>query len=98
MNPINGGYVGGAGVYVDEDLDGFDAFEVNWQYKDLDGNGTPDVPSGQMGNDLGFHYMTGRAELITRGVISATLRNLNSTQIRAELAVFPNLGDDDVSF
>lgn len=97
-NPINDGEVGGAGVYVDEDLTGIDHFMINWQYKDLNGDGAPDVPAGVTGQDLGFPYLAGPAERIARGVISATLRNQNSTQIRAELAVFPDLGDDDVNF
>jgi hypothetical protein len=99
MNPINEGFVGGAGIYIDEDLTGFDHFFINWQYKDLDGDGTPDTPAGVTPSALGFAYLEGRAERISRGVISASLRNLNRPNtIRAEAAVFPNLGDDDVNF
>lgn len=96
-NPINDGFVGGAGVYVDENLTGFDSYVVNWQYKDLDGDGAPDAPAG-MESVTGFPYLSGPAERITRGVINATLRNPNVNQIRGVLAVFPNLADDDVSF
>jgi hypothetical protein len=98
MNPINDGFVGGAGVYVDEDLAGFDAFLVNWQFKDLNGDGAPDVPTGVEPSETGYQYLTGRGERITRGLISASLRNLNDVTIRGTLAVFPDLGDDDVTF
>ncbi len=96
-NPKNGGFVGGAALFVDENLIGHDAFVINWQYKDLDGDGAPDAPAG-MASELGFQYLGGRAEHITRGVINASLRNANSREIRAELSVFPELGDDDVHF
>ncbi len=97
MNPVNDGFVGGAGIYVDENLVGHDAYTVNWQYKDLNGDGQPDAPAG-MESEIGQPYLFGRSEHITRGVVNATLRNLNSRTIRGELAVFPNLGDDDVHF
>lgn len=98
MNPINDGFVGGSGVYVDEDLVGFDHFFINWQYKDYDNDGSPDTPAGVTPSALGFAYLDGRAERIQRGVISAEMRNFEETGVRATLAVFPNLGDDDVNF
>lgn len=98
MNPVNDvGLIGGASITVDENLVGFDAFSVNWQYKDLDGDGAPDAPAG-MERPSGTLYMRGTAEHITRGVINATLRNLTDNNIRGELAVFPDLGHDDVHF
>ena len=96
-NPKNSGFVGGASLFADENVVGHDAFVLNWQYKDLDGDGAPDAPPG-MTSEFGVPYLGGRAELITRGVINASMRNVNSRDIRGELSVFPNLGDDDVHF
>src|SRR5690349_12254274 len=98
MNPINEGFVGGAGVYVDEELANADAFMVNWQFKDYNDDGNPDVPGGVTPSDIGYPYLQGRAQRIQRGVISTPLRNLNDVTIRGDLAVFPNLGHDDVNF
>ncbi|MBE7453404.1 MAG: hypothetical protein HS111_32435 [Kofleriaceae bacterium] len=96
-NPINSGFVGGAGFYVDENLLGVDAYVVNWQYKDLDGDGIPDAPGGVV-IDTGSPYLFGRTHVISRGVVSATMRNLYDSHIRAEMAVFPDLGSDRVNF
>jgi hypothetical protein len=97
MNPINAGFVGGAGFYVDENLVGFDGWLLNYQWKDYGGDGVPDAPSG-MESVIGQPYMFGRSETHARGVISATFRHATEGTVRGELAVFPELGDDSVQF
>ncbi len=99
MNPVNEiGLVGGSGIYVDENLVGRDAYVVNYQYKDLDGDGAPDTPAGVTPSALGFPYLFGRARTHTRGVQSANMRHPTVRNINAELAVFAELGEDDVQF
>lgn len=97
MNPINEGFVGGSGFYVDENLVGFDGWLVNYQWKDYNGDGTPDAPAG-MQSEIGQPYLFGRSEFLTRGVVSAALRHATERGVRAELAVFPELGEDSVHF
>lgn len=97
MNPINDGFVGGAGFYVDENLVGHDAYLINYQWKDYNGDGTPDAPSG-MQSDTGQPYLFGRSEFLSRGLTSASFRHATESSVRGELAVFPNLGDDSVQF
>jgi hypothetical protein len=98
MNPVNGvGLVGGAGFYVDENLVGHDAYLINYQWKDFNGDGTPDAPAG-MESAQGQPYMFGLAEHFSRGVTNATFRHATETNISGELAVFPDLGEDSVQF
>jgi hypothetical protein len=99
MNPVNEiGLVGGAGFYVDENLVGPEAYVLNYQYKDFNGDGNPDLPMGVAPSDTGYPYMFGRAEVLSRGVTSTAMRHHTVREIKAELAVFPKLGDDDVHF
>lgn len=99
MNPVNEiGLVGGSGFYVDENLVGREAYLVNYQYKDLNGDGAPDYPAGVTPSDIGFPYMFGRARTLARGVSTTALRHHTVREINAELAVFPELGTDDVQF
>lgn len=102
MNPVNFAPIGGAGFFVDAVLDDFDGFAIYWQYDDADNDGEPDypptVPSIER-TPLGKLFLFGRTEKnITRGVIRAHLRNLESPTITAELAIFSNIGEDDVHF
>ena len=79
-NPVNGVTVGGSGVFVDEALDGFDSFTINWQYKDLNGDGQPDYPAGTADADkspTGYVYMSGTPVRAARGVINVHLTNPN---------------------
>lgn len=86
LNPINLAPVGGAQLFVDEDLTGMDAFAIYWQLDDTEGPGTlvmygrPTVPSP------------------TRGVIHVHLRSQSNPSLTADLAIFADLGQDDVSF
>jgi hypothetical protein len=99
MNPVNDvGVVGGAGFYVDENLVGHDAFLIRYQWKDFDGDGMPDVPAGETFDIVGKPYLSARSEHFSRGVTSGTFRHATEGTVRGELAVFPDLGDDDVQF
>jgi hypothetical protein len=98
MNPINQvGLIGGASFYVDENLVGHDAYLINYQWKDYNGDGTPDAPAG-MESDIGQPYFFARAEHFSRGVTNGTFRHPTISNLQAGLAVFPDLGDDSVQF
>lgn len=97
INPINSGFVGGAGFYVDENLLGYDAYLINYQWKDFNGDGMPDAPA-MMASEIGQPYMFARSEHFSRGVTNGTFRHPIDTRVKAELAVFPDLGDDSVQF
>jgi hypothetical protein len=88
-------------MFVDSNLVGFDAYALNWQYDDADANGTPDFPAeltaGQR-SDVGYLYMAGTPREISRGVITVPLRHPNEPAIKADLAILPALGHDDVHF
>lgn len=98
MNPVNAvGLVGGAGFYVDENLVGHDAYLINYQWKDFDGDGDPDAPANML-SDTGQPYLFGRSEHLTRGVTNASFRHATENTVRAQLAVFSQLGEDSVHF
>jgi hypothetical protein len=84
LNPINMAPVGGAGFFVDESLDNVDAYAI---YTQVDGMDTP-------GTQLFF----GRPTMPTRGVSHVHLTSPLSPQLTSEMAVFANLGEDDVHF
>lgn len=99
-NPKNAGFLSGANFYVENSLDDFDALLVQWQYKDLDGDGEPDYPDGtteQEKSPIGYHYLEGFPLQRTRGVVNVPLSNRIFSPT-GEAAVFPNLGEDDVNF
>lgn len=100
-NPINQGFVGGSSMFVDENLVDHDAYLINWQYDDLDGNGTPDFPPTlpvAERSATGYPYLLGRPVSITRGVTTVPMHHPTNSSINAELAIIPNLGRDDVHF
>lgn len=101
MNPLNQGFVGGSAMFVDENLVGHNTYALNWQYDDLDGNGTPDFPASVPARErstVGYLYMSGAPVQITRGVTTVPLRHPTVPAINADLAIIPNLGHDDVHF
>jgi hypothetical protein len=101
MNPINGGFVGGASFFVDDNLVGLDAYLMNWQYDDLDHDGQPDFPGtlpAAERSPTGYVYMQGTPEKLTRGTIAVSLTHATNPRITAQMVVFPNLGTDDVNF
>lgn len=85
-NPLSSSPIGGAQVTVDEVLDNFKAFAI---YHQLDDQTTP-------GGTL-LLYGTPLPES-TRGVIHVHMAHQTSTAIFARLAIFSNLGRDDVTF
>lgn len=87
-NPINQGFVGGATITVDEVLSGFDAYSINWNYKD----------EGDQTSATGTTFMSGEPESRTRGVINARLVSPFSNAAFAEIGIFADLGEDDVNF
>ena len=101
MNPLNMGFVGGSSMFVESNLVDHDAYVLNWQYDDLDGDGTPDFPADlpvPQRSRTGFLYMQGAPVEIARGVITVPLRHPTNASINADLAILPNLGQDDVHF
>ena len=100
-NPINQGFLSGSSFFVDRVLTSIDALTVNWQFKDRDQDGDPDYPADfpdELKSPVGVIYLRGDAELDTRGVINVPMFNPEEPNIRAEAAIFANLGVDDVHF
>ena len=85
LNPINTAPVGGAQIFVDEVLDNFAGFAIYTQ---------PDDQLTPGGDQLLF----GKPAMPTRGVIHVHMTNATSPTVTADLAIFSNLGQDDVSF
>jgi hypothetical protein len=83
-NPINTGPVGGAQFFVDTNLEDVKAYAIYWQFDGMDGTGTL------------LYY--GHTTTPTRGVIHAHLVGVSDPSLTVELAIFANLGEDDVSF
>jgi hypothetical protein len=100
-NPINDGRVGGSSMFVDINLVGHDAYVLNWQYDDLDADGSPDFPAELVARErspVGYVYMAGTPREISRDVTTVPLSNPLEPAIKADLAIVPNLGHDDVHF
>lgn len=83
-NPINLAPVGGAQLFVDEDLTGMDAFAIYWQLDGTDGPGTL--------------LLYGTPHGPTRGVIHVELTSPANPSLTADLAIFADLGQDEVTF
>jgi hypothetical protein len=83
-NPINMAPVGGAQFFLDEALDDIDAYAI---YTQADGMDTP-----------GTQLLFGRPTMQTRGVLHVHLVSPADPALTAELAVFADLGQDDVHF
>jgi hypothetical protein len=100
-NPINGGRVGGSSMFVPVNLVGRDAYVLNWQYDDANGDGAPDFPPDlepREESPVGYLYMAGTPREISRDVTTVPLRHPLAPSIKADLAIVPNLGHDDVHF
>ncbi len=85
LNPINLAPVGGAQFFVDEALGGTDAYAIYIQQDRIE-----DAP--------GTLVLAGRPTSPTRGVRHAHLTSPVSPNQSADLAVFEDLGEDDVHF
>ncbi len=83
-NPINMAPVGGAQFFVDEALDDVDAYAI---YTQADGIDTP-----------GTQLLFGEPSRPTRGVWHVHLVSPANPMLTAEMAVFADLGEDDVHF
>jgi hypothetical protein len=84
-NPINLAPVGGAQFFIDEVLDGFDGYAL---YEQTDAQTTPG----------GTLMLFGAPTTPTRGVIHVHMTNPAAPTLFADLAIFSNVGQDDVSF
>jgi hypothetical protein len=83
-NPINLAPVGGAQFFVDEALDRIDAYAIYTQTDGVDAPGT--------------QLLFGRPTMPTRGVFHVHLVSPSDPALTAEMAVFADLGQDDVHF
>ena len=79
--------VGGAQFFIDEVLDGFDGFGI---YQQMDGAAESD-PGTQI-------IVGGKGTMATRGVIHVHMTDPTNPSLFADLAIFSDLGQDDVSF
>jgi hypothetical protein len=83
-NPINMAPVGGAQFFVDAALDDIDAYAI---YTQTDGMDPP-----------GTQLLFGRPTTPTRGVRHVHLVSASAPELTAEMAIFTDLGQDDVHF
>src|SRR5262249_3582108 len=101
FNPVNMGAVGGAGFFVDEMLEPFDSYAIYWQYDDADNDGTPDYPASvpaEEQHEAGQLLLFGKVTTPARGVYHVHMTSTAMPTVTAEIAIFPNLGEDNVSF
>jgi len=83
-NPLNFAPIGGASFYVEEALSSMDAYALYYRTDD--------------GADPGTLFLYGTPSAPTRGVVKVRMTNVNNPNLSAELAVFADLGEDDVHF
>jgi hypothetical protein len=84
LNPINMAPVGGAQFFVDNALENVDAYAIYVQADGVDA--------------LGMQLFFGRPTMVTRGVSHIHLTSPLSPLLTSEMAVFADLGQDDVHF
>ena len=84
ITPITGAPVGGAQMFVPNALVDIDAYAIYFQADGMD--------------DPGTQLYFGRPTMPTRGVFHVDLLSPINPMLRAEMAVFADLGQDDVSF
>jgi hypothetical protein len=102
-NPVNGAPIGGATVFVDSAVRGFDSYSFNYQFHDFDGDGSPDYPATFLDtheeSNIGYVWLQGRPDNAdARGVIKLFLFTPFDPDVFAQVAIFANLGEDDVTF
>jgi hypothetical protein len=88
MTPITGAPVGGAQIFVDNALVGVDAYAIYFQ--------ADNPPIGMEGPGTQLYF--GRPTMPTRGVFHVHMVSPANPALTAELAVFADLGQDDVHF
>jgi hypothetical protein len=84
LNPVNQAPVGGAGIYVNDVLAGFDGYAIYLQ--------STGVPSP------GTLLLFGTPTMPTRGVTHVHLTDPADATLTANMAIFANLGDNNVQF
>jgi hypothetical protein len=87
VNPVNQAPVGGAGFFIDEVLTGFDGFAI---YQQMDG-----APASEPGTEI---LVGGKGTMETRGVTHVHMTDPTNPFLFADLAIFSDLGQDNVSF
>lgn len=93
-DPRNNAYIAGSAWNIDAVLKDFDALRINWNFNDpADPRRANFSPS-----DVGWHFMSGVPVERVRGVINVPMTHEIFTSISGELAIFPDLSTDDVSF
>jgi hypothetical protein len=105
-DPRNAAPVGGAGLSVALTFKQFDEFWINWQFNDpndplINCANPGDCPAGHVGYGpapTGYHYLAGKPQDRTRGVINVPMTNREFGTISAEMAIFPGIQNDDVHF
>jgi hypothetical protein len=93
VNRINGAVLGGSQFFVKDPALGYDFYSVYIQFDDANGDGAPDVPAFP---GLGLQLLTGRPTSPTRGVTRVGL--VGPAGLSSNLAIFSDLGGDDVHF
>jgi hypothetical protein len=84
MNPINLAPIGGAQFFVDEAVGSMDAYAIYYQRDDMD--------------DPGNLLLYGTPTYPTRGISHVHLTSTTNPLLTADMAVFVDLGEDDVHF
>jgi hypothetical protein len=84
INPINLAPIGGAGFFIDEAVAGSSAYAI---YHQVDGAPPP--------GDL---ILYGEPVKVTRGVLHVHLKSVSNPSLAGDIAIFANIGEDDVHF
>jgi len=93
-DPRNNGNLGGAAFDVPFNLEGTDALRLNWDFNDPN-----DTRRAMFGDStVGYHYMSGLPTIRLRGVINFAMRHVDISANSGEIAVFTNVGEDEVNF
>ncbi len=83
-NPINLAPIGGAQIFVDEAVGSMDAYALYYQRDDMD--------------DPGNLLLYGTPTHPTRGISRVHMTSTTNPNLAADLAIFVDLGEDDVHF
>jgi hypothetical protein len=99
-NPLTSAPVGGAQLYVNTELSDADAYAIYWQFDDANGDGKPDFPTPPPPDQsaTGTLMFYGTPEMQTRGVLHVHMTSPLSPLLTTEMAIFVELGDDNVHF
>jgi hypothetical protein len=103
INPVNNAILGGTQFVVENIFADFDSYTFNWQFDDANGDGAPDYPMGFPQRPFGTPVAAGTPSMPTRGVTRVVMPGVGPagervTGFDCQLAIFSDLGDDDVHF